>query len=105
MKICISLLAFREIHLQTTILNSHSQIGKNVKPRYYKVLVKILRDENSYMLLVGVQIGKTTLENNLAIGGKVEDTLSFDSPIPFLERYLEKFLTLCNRRQVQECSF
>lgn len=28
------------------------------------------------MLLVGVQMGKTTLENNLTIDGKVEDTLS-----------------------------
>lgn len=50
------------------------QIGKNVKVRTYQMLAKMWNNRTSHILLVGVQIGTTTLENNLAFSSKSDGT-------------------------------
>lgn len=50
------------------------QIGKNVKVRTYQMLAKMWNNRTSHTLLVGVQIGTTTLENNLTFSSKSDGT-------------------------------
>lgn len=63
------------------------QIGKNVKVRNYQMLAKMLNNRTSHTLPVGVQIGTTALENNLAFSSKFDGACILWLSTSLLEKY------------------
>jgi hypothetical protein len=50
------------------------------------MLVRMWQKRNTYALLVGMQISKTTVESSMEIPQKIEIELPYDPMIPFLPK-------------------